>query len=161
MKRILGILLFLYVAIFFAACGRGGSSASDEAVYTDTITYMVYIRQQDPTDDYEAYYLSGLDAGRLIERIYSSVYHHQAQAYDFTTGEALSIDDIKTREVEHPEVYSHDNVSVIQFTEAWSYDESALSFKKKVLSIHIGYAKRDETGYIETNYPGFIVLMKE
>lgn len=159
MRNIFGILGCLFVAITFVACGNGGSSANNEPAYADTITYMVYIRQQDPTDDYEAFYLSGLDAEKLVEDIYSSVFHNLAQAYDFTTGDPLSIDDIKTREVEYPDVYSHDNVSVIQFTEAWSYDSEALSFHKKVLSIHIGYGKRDETGFIETNYPGFIILM--
>lgn len=162
MKGWLFILACVVLSSLMASCGGAASSADDSLAYDDTITYMVYIRQQDPSDDYEAMYLSGLDAERLVESIYSSVFHHQAKAYDFIDGHLLTIDEIKSREVEYPEVYSHDNVSVIQFTEAWAYDEAALQFKKKVLSIHIGYAKRDDdTGFIETNYPGFVIMMNE
>lgn len=163
MKCMWIIFACLVASVFYGGCSQSSSSHIDDGLaYDDTITYMVYIRQQDPSDDYEAMYLSGLDAERLVESIYSSVFHHQAKAYDFIDGHLLSIDEIKSREVEYPDVYSHDNVSVIQFTEAWAYDEAVLSFKKKVLSIHVGYAKRDdETGYIETNYPGFVVLMNE
>lgn len=125
----------------------------------DTIVYLVYVRPQNPADETEVQYLSHLQNEKLIDLIFESIYSHGAKAYDFLTGNELSIDDIKTLEVED-ERYSRSNVSVIQFTESWSFDAKNLSFDKKVLKIHVGYAVTDEDGVIVANRPGWVINMK-
>ncbi len=128
-------------------------------VVADTITYLVYVRPQNPADDIEVANLSHLQNDKLIDMIFESVYQHGAKAYDYITHKEYTIDDIKTREIEE-EIYSRRNVSVIQFTERWCYDAANLSFDKKVLKIHIGYAVYDEDSIIVANRPGMVIDMK-
>lgn len=153
-------------ASFLAACTTPTvelnithDASTTGTVVADTITYLVYVRPQNPADDYEVAYLSHLQKDELVNQIFESVYQHGAKAHDFVTGEELSIDDIKTREIEDSN-YSRDNVSAIQFTEEWVYDAKALLFQKKVLKIHIGYAVYDEDSIIVANRPSWVIDMK-
>ena len=151
------------IVALLAACTMKIDINEDKPQYVevaDTITYLVYVRPQFPADEYKVKYLSHLEREKLLDMIFDSIYSHGAKAYDFVTGEEMSIDDVKSLEIENP-CYSRDNVSAIQFTEAWGYNAEALSFQKKVLKIHIGYAVYDEDSIIVANRPSWVIDMKE
>lgn len=169
MKKFIAICL---AAMALASCNQSApeaipqaqqvaadTTASAPTLVADTITYLVYIRPQDLTDEFEVAYLSGLKVDLLVDQIFDAVYKHGAQATDFQTGQVYSIDDIKTRELTDPR-FAREKVSVIQFTERWFFDPVALQFKKEVLKIHVGYGIRNDAGFIEANRPGMVIDMK-
>lgn len=127
-------------------------------IFADTIRYNVEMIPSDPTDEYAAECISRLQKSQLIDSIFASIYQHGARVTRYSNGKEISLDDLKTLEIED-ERYARENVSILQFTEAWSYDAKALVFNKKVISIHIAYAVRDDDNYIVANRAGFVVQM--
>lgn len=125
----------------------------------DTITYNVYIRPSNPQDDFEVQCISRLDDQKLIDMIFTSIYSNGIKAYDYFDHREYTLDEIKSREVENPG-YSRDNISLIQFTERWIYNDSVPSFTKQVLKIHVAYGVRDENDIVVANRPGLVIDMK-
>ncbi len=160
MKRLARVVAAVVTLLTFAQCSQNRQPASESAstLVADTITYMVYVRPQDPSDEYEVAYVSHLDVDLLIDRIYDSVYKNGAKAYDYFEGFEFTLDSLKSREIEDPR-FSRDQVSVIQFTEEWRYDEKNMHFDKKVLKIHVAYGLKDEYGVTVANRPGFVIEM--
>lgn len=148
--------------MMLSACTSSDNQSSDNQLgeqIADGITYMVFIRPENPNDEFENECLKTLQDTLLIDKIFKSVYANGIKAYDYFNQNELSIEDIKVREVEDP-AYSRDKISVIQFTEQWFYNETKPSFTKKVTKIHIGYGVRNEDGIIVANHPGMVIYMK-
>lgn len=156
MKTIL--LISLTWTLFLTSCEKSTEETHLESV-ADDISYIVYVRPQDPNDEMQVQYLFGLHKEKLVEDLFSSVYLHQAKVHDFY-GNPMTIDDVKTLELSDVR-YSRDSISALQFKERWYYDAQAQTFQKKVVSVHVSYTgPRDDNGVILGNYPGFIIEMK-
>lgn len=147
------------IAMLSASCDKPSEVSPNLESVADDISYIVYVRPQDPNDEMQVQYLSGLQKERLIDGLFASVYKHQAKVHDFF-GKSMSPDDVKTLELSDIR-YSRDSISALQFTEKWYYDAQSQSFEKKVKSVHVSYTgPRDDNGVILGNYPGFIIEMK-
>lgn len=153
------ILLIITMVIFLSACADKNAHDTKQDKYkdmvADTIRYNVSIM---PIEDYEIESISRLDKDKLVNSLFESIYSHQAEVYDYTKGTKLTIDDVKTREIEDPR-FSRDLISVLQFTETWSYNSATQEFTKKVLSVHIAYAVFDDENNFVANRAGIVVKM--
>lgn len=156
MKQLSLILAIVGTILLANSCSQSSTSNKDVA-YTDTIVYNVLLK---PQDEYEAEWLKGLNKEALLDSIFTSIYYHGAEVYDFADDTKMTLDEVKTREIED-ERYSRNKVAVLQFTEAWRYDVVGMKFEKKVLSVHIAYEVIDSEGVWIGNRGGFIVKMKQ
>ena len=132
------------------------NTISDGVTVADTIRYTVNII---PLDEVDAESLSRLEKQKLVDMLFESIYMHQAEVHDFTSGALLSIDDVKTREIEDPR-FARELVSALQFTEKWSYNADTQHFSKDIISVHIAYAVFDEENYFVAHRAGIVLTMK-
>ena len=123
-------------------------------VSVDTIRYNVSLIAE---EDYEKDNLQYLNRMQLVDAIFSSVYNGKAQAYKFRDGSPISIDEMRRIEIEEPE-FRRNLVSLLQFTEAWEYDAAQVTFRKRVISVHVAYAIFHE-GKLAGLRAGFVVKM--
>lgn len=164
MKRIISIFA---LAMFLFACANKNETpvettpiqpaqTTDNGAVTvaDTIRYNVNVL---PLDEFEATSIERLEKQKLIDMIFESIYMHQAEVHDFSTGEKLSIDDVKTREIEDPR-FARELVSALQFTEKWSYNATTQHFNKEIITIHVAYAVFDDTAFV-AHRAGIVVTM--
>ena len=155
-------IIFGIIATLVTSCNSEKQSTDiqnvNATIFADTIRYNVEMTPSDPTDDYAAECIARLQKTQLLDSIFASIYQHGARVTRYSNGKEISLDELKTLEIED-ERYARENVSVLQFTETWSYDAKALIFNKKVISIHIAYALRDDDGYIVANRAGFVVQL--
>ena len=160
--KALRFFIFGIVATLVISCDGKKQSTDiqnvNATIFADTIRYNVEMTPSDPTDDYAAECIARLQKTQLLDSIFASIYQHGARVTRYSNGKEISLDELKTLEIED-ERYARENVSVLQFTETWSYDAKALIFNKKVISIHIAYALRDDDGYIVANRAGFVVQL--
>lgn len=155
-------VLFCSITLLLISCNSNTQQPElqnvNATIFADTIRYNVEMIPADPTDEYAAECISRLQKTQLIDSIFASIYQHGARVTRYSNEKEISLDELKTLEIED-ERYARENVSVLQFTETWSYDANALIFNKKVISIHIAYAVRDDDNFIVANRAGFVVQM--
>ncbi|MBP5365034.1 MAG: hypothetical protein J6Y82_03815 [Bacteroidales bacterium] len=126
-----------------------------DVIVADTIRYNVNVI---PIEDYEVESLAHLEKQKLVDMIFESIYMHQADVHDFSTGEKLSMDDVKTREIEDPR-FARELVSALQFTEKWAYNTTTQHFTKDIISVHVAYAVFDDTTFV-AHRAGIVVTMR-
>ncbi len=154
-------LLFILVAFSLTSCTQQPVKTQQITVNRgdlnfatcDTITYSVSFLA---SDDVEAENLSKIDYQNLVNNIFQSIYQGKATAIDFTEETPMSIDEVKTREIEDSR-YSRDKIKLLQFTEIWRYDAENVVFDKQVLQVHIAYEARDENDEFIAYRAGIIV----
>jgi len=86
----------------------------------DSVIYDVVIRDIDHEDPWESERLKTFKQDVFVDNIFDQLYEGKLFAYDFYTGEELTIKKIK--EIEKAEGFSRTKVSKIQFNEQWSID---------------------------------------
>lgn len=158
-------LIFTLLALIFATCTNTqevnnktdnfANVADSSIIVADTIKYNVRIMAINEDD---AENLKRVYNKQLVDMLFESIYQHQAKVYDYTTGNLLDIDDVKSREVEDPR-FDRELVSVLQFTEQWRYNSRNQVFAKKVISVHVAYAVFDENGDFFADRAGIIIAM--
>lgn len=117
------------------------------------IVYNVYLKPQDLRDPYAPELYEGFDRAAFVDSLFAAIYYNGAEVTDMN-GNALSIDDIKQREVEDPK-YSRDKVACVQFREVWAFSPAAKTMRKSVKSMLIGYEVVEDS-MIVTLRPGFV-----
>ena len=105
-------------------------------VIADTIIYDVNLVNKNPDDQWSTQRLKNLDLDLMLENIYNMVYSGRATAYNHTTGEKLTANQI--RELENTQGFNRKNVDMIQFKEVWFMNPDQLSITKKVISLVLG-----------------------
>lgn len=121
----------------------------------DPITYDVVIRNPDPDDAWTTERLEELDLKKLVKIVFQSVEDGKATAYNYHTGERMSITDIKN--LEQTDEFDKSKIGKIQFIEDWYFNEDLLIMNKKVKSIMLAYEVYDQFGKIRGYKAGFRV----
>lgn len=120
----------------------------------NTIEYIVYLKPTDQTDPYAPELYEHFDRAAFADSIMSAIYYHRARVTDYQTGEPLTIDDIKTREVEDPN-YARSKMAGVRFTEQWRFDPTTLTMAKRVTKMLVGYEVVSDSMIVALR-PGFL-----
>ena len=124
----------------------------------DSIMYIANVKNPDPD---AAYYmdqwLGGANTQLLADKIFDAVYNKKLKAYNYTTGDEMTIEDVKNLESE----FKRDNIGQILFTEDWYFDENKLKMYKQVNSLMLAYFRYDENGNLIGNKAGIRVYFNE
>ncbi|SRR6056297_728037 len=127
------------------------------SLIADTINYGVVVHNRDSSNRWLEKSLSGFERKDFIKRIFQAIYDKEIQPYDYFTGEALSVRDIKKLEKD-PE-FKRSRIGKIQFLERWYIDTTSLSMVKKVHSIMFAYEIYREDGTFRGYKPAFKVFL--
>jgi hypothetical protein len=106
-------------------------------ILADTIIYDVVIQNPNPDDTWTSHCLSGLKRKQMVDHIFDMIYSEKLVAFDHLTHEKLTPKQV--RKIESTEGFSRDQISMIQFTEAWYMREDTPEITKRVLSMVLGY----------------------
>lgn len=126
-------------------------------VMADTIQYSVDIKPENEDEPWLTEQVAQLNGNKLVDKLFESVYKHQANAYDFATGAPLTIEAVKDMEIK--ESYDRENATRLHFWECWKYDAQGAMFEKKVLQVMIAYQWRDEYGDLKGYKAGIVIKM--
>ncbi len=121
----------------------------------DSIMYIANVKNPDPDAYYMDDWLGGANTKLLADKIFDAVYSKRLKAYNYITGEEMSIEEIKDLEKE----FSRDNIGQILFTEDWYFDDKELKMYKQVNSIMLAYFRYDDDGNLLGNKSGIRVYL--
>jgi hypothetical protein len=144
LKLYLGIAL----VIMAGACRNPEPKAVAKAVHVvndtlagykvaDTIIYDVIIDKPNADDPWTKKCLKDLHRSMLVDSLFNMVYQGEVMAYSNETGERLTPKQVK--DLESAKGFSRNDISMIQFTEAWYLNPDGCTMTKKVLSMVLGY----------------------
>jgi hypothetical protein len=112
-----------------------------------------------PNDDkWIAQCLRGLHKKAFIDSIFNMVYSGKAAVYNQETNKKLAVRQVHT--IENKAGFSRDQVSMIQFTEAWYLNAGDQRMTKKVLSMVLGYNVYTPEGELIGPKPIFRIDLK-
>ena len=155
------ILSVLLMGTAFIACKHeGGEQASSEEHITgiqvaDTILYPVDIINLDSTDKWADIRLRRLQRKRMINMLFEAIYQGNVKAFDYYTDESFSPEDIK--EMEASGQFERNEVSQLQFEEAWYLDTINNRMTKEVQSVLLAWPVYDTNGAFQAYKAGFVV----
>lgn len=132
-------------------------NASDSAVVVaDSIMYITNVINPDPAEDYYMdEWLSGAKTEVLANFIFNAVYNKRLKAYNYITGEEMSVQEVEDLEKE----WKRENIGQILFTEDWYFDEKELKMYKQVNSIMLAYYTYSEDGFVRGNKAGIRIYL--
>jgi len=120
-------------------------------IIADSIMYITDVKNANPT---EAYYmdewLSGAKIEILANQIFKAIYDKKLPAYDYLSGNEMTIEEVKNLETE----WKRDNIGQILFTEDWYFDPVQMKMYKQVNSLMLAYFRYDSEGNISGNKSG-------
>lgn len=126
------------------------------SVIADSIMYITNVINPDPSEEYYMKdWLGGAKIEILANHIFKAVYDGKLKAYNYISGEEMTIEQIKELDKE----YKREHIGQILFTEDWYFDENELKMYKQVNSIMLAYFKYDEEGNIFGNKDGIRVYL--
>ncbi len=126
------------------------------SVIADSIMYITNVINPDPVEEYYMKdWLGGAKIEILANHIFKAVYDGKLKAYNYITGEEMTIEQIK----ELDEEYKREHIGQILFTEDWYFDQNELKMYKQVNSIMLAYFKYDEEGNIFGNKDGIRIYL--
>lgn len=157
-KTITKFVLFIGIAFFLHSCREPcqedtkqkkpiKESSSKHEVDTNKVLAVesfknnVEIIITDPDDVYKTESLQNLRNKNFVNDIFDLVYKEEVEIFDPTTGDPMSLEQVK--EIEASDEFDRSLISVIQFDEDWYFNMEEMTFEKKVNSIKLGYAKYD------------------
>ena len=123
------------------------------------ITYDVVIKNPDPDDTWAEERLENMNLEKLIEIIFEAIKDGQATAFNYHTGETMSMKDIK--KLEKTEEFEKSKIAKVQFVEDWYFDAKSLTMQKKVKSIMLAYEVYDQFGKIRGYKAAFKIDLNE
>ena len=126
-------------------------------VIADTITYDVEIKNNNVEDTWKEECLKHVNRKALTNIIFNAVYNKRLTAYNYRSGESMTIEEVKTMEKE----YSRDRISKMQFIEEWFFNEEDLVFGKKVIGIMLAYEVYDYEGAVRGHSAGIVVYLNK
>jgi len=126
-------------------------------VIADTITYDVEIKNSNVEDTWKEECLKHIDRKALTNIIFNAVYNKRLTAYNYRSGEAMTIDEVKALEKE----YNRDLISKMQFIEKWFFNETDLVFGKKIIGIMLAYEVYNDEGEIRGHTAGIVVYFNK
>jgi hypothetical protein len=160
------VVLISCAVLMLAGCKKPAPTSTQSLIdkdtlsydlIADTITYDVVIKNTVSVDPVSDKFLRYLDKTTLIDDIFKSIYAGKLTAYNYDTKNKLSLTEIKVMEGE--EGYSREYIGKIQFAEVWLYNVDHSVFKKKVLSMVLGYEQFNDDGTLRGYKPMFKVYL--
>ena len=121
----------------------------------DSIMYITNVKNPDPEAYYMKDWLGGANIQLLADKIFDAVYSKKLNAYNYITGEKMTIEDVKNLEEE----FSRKDIGQILFTEDWYFDEKKLKMYKQVNSIMLAYFRYDDDGNLLGNKAGIRIYL--
>ncbi len=121
----------------------------------DSIMYITNVKNPDPEAYYMKDWLGGAKIQLLADKIFDAVYSKRLKAYNYITGEEMTIEEIKNLEKE----FKREDIGQILFTEDWYFDEQELKMYKQVNSIMLAYFRYDDDGNLLGNKSGIRVYL--
>ncbi len=107
-------------------------------VIADSVMYTALVKNPNPVEDeYMNEWLANIDMKNFAGALFNAVYKEKLTAYDYITGDTMSLDDVKELEKE----FDRDKIGKILFTEEWYFDEINLQMYKRVNSIMLAYER--------------------
>ena len=163
------LFAFFAILVTLSSCGKSpnpaaasdGSFNQQASVWDghggQTIVYNVYLKPiVDSGVELEAEEsLANFNREAFVDSLFQSVYYHKARITNFL-GDSLSIEDVKTLEIEDPN-YSRDKLAGVQFTEEWFLNPATRHLEKKVISMLVGYEVYDQNGDYCALRPGLVI----
>ena len=167
--------LFIVISLFIFACKSEDNgkketetlkdvntqvliSGNEATRVADSITYIANVKNPDPA---EAYYmdkwLGGAKIKNLADMIFTAVYDGRLKAYNYMTGDEMSLEDVKTLETD----WKRDDIGQILFTEDWFFDSKSLKMYKQVNSVMLAYFRYNENGELLGNQHGIRVYFND
>lgn len=170
--------LALLALFLFPACNN--KKSTDNWVVTERIQYDVTIHNSEPDMDWWVQNLEGISREKLLADVFGQVSEGKVKAYEFSTVEPYTTDDIKkmmrrvdTISVERP-VPPYDlvdtvmvteirisDVSRLRFLEEWQMNEKTLEITKKVAGICPMVERFSDSGELRGYKPLFWVFFDE
>ena len=155
-----GISLELLVLIlFFSACRTTEKEKPLIGLPLGEIIYDTFLINRDSTDAWGDECLAKFDRKTLIDKVFENVYNGRIIAYDYFTGEKLSLEQIAKMEKEG--IFTRKDISKIQFSERWIWDESIVQLRKELISMTIAYEVYNESGVSRGQKPIFKLIFKK
>ncbi len=128
------------------------------SVIADSIMYITNVINPAPSEDYYMKdWLGGANIEILANHIFKAVYEGKLKAYDYSSGNEMTIEEIKMMDNED----KREHIGQILFTEDWYFDETELRMFKQVNSIMLAYFRFDEEGNIIGNKAGIRVYLND
>ncbi len=130
---------------------------SNSVLIADTVTYAIEIKNNDKYDTWNEECLQYVNRNALRNIIFNAIYNKRLTAYDYSTGKAMSIEEVRALENKN----DRELISKIQFVEKWFFDENNLIFGKKVISIMLAYERKNDEGEVLGYKAGIVVRFNE
>jgi len=130
-------------------------TALNAAIIADTVIYDVIVKNPDASDLWTEETLRNLNRRGFVDLIFNAVYREELVAFDYFTGQAMTVRDIA--DLENDAEFSRENIGMLQFSEEWYFDEENLRMKKRVNSVSLGYEVYDTDGRIRGYKPAFLI----
>lgn len=159
-SHLTGISLELIILVLFStACQNTDNVKPPTGLPMGEIIYDTFLINRDSTDTWGDECLAKFDRKALIEKIFENVYSGRITAYDYFTGEKLSPQQI--RKMEKEGIFTRKDISKIQFSEQWIWDESLVQMRKELISMTIAYEVYNESGVSRGQKPIFKLIFKK
>ena len=153
-------LEFLIFFILFSSCQNSEKiNPPTLGVPVGEIIYDTFLINRDSTDTWEDECLAKFDRKTLVDKVFENVYNGRIIAYDYFTGEKLSPEQI--RKMEKGGIFTRKDISKIQFSERWIWDESTVQMRKELISMTIAYEVYNESGVSRGQKPVFKLIFKK
>jgi hypothetical protein len=124
----------------------------------DSIMYITTVINPNPAEDYYMKdWLGGADIQSLAELLFKAVYADKLKAYDYLTGDELTMEEVKAIDEE----FKREDIGQILFTEDWYFDEKDMKMYKQVNSVMMAYYRYADDGTIMGNKAGIRVYFNE
>jgi len=150
--------LIAIIALVLSSCSTDNKYEFDKNSATfiaDSIMYTAIVHNPDPADDYMDEWLKNVKSEVLADAIFKAVYKEKLIAYDYITGKAMTIKEVKDLEEE----YARETIGKLLFTEEWYFDEENMQMHKKVNSIMLAYERKDENSVTYSYKAGIRVYL--
>jgi hypothetical protein len=156
MKRI--VYLLIITIIISVSCKERNtghkttpSPVSHEApadavpVANDIVTEII-IKPDTEGDPWDIEKVSGYTGSDFIDDIFKKIYDGSMTVYDYHSGEALSVSDV--RKIENEFGNDRSKIGKLSFTEDWYYYPSANRLEKRTRSVTFGYELYNNLGKV-------------
>jgi len=167
------LIVFILSSFFlFAGCKdvkkEGNCPLPDESktigleegiLLANPITYDVIVKNPDPDDTWAEERLESMNLDKLIEIILDAIEEGQVTAFNYHTGETMSMKDIK--KLEKTEEFDKSRIAKVQFVEDWYFDDKCFAMQKKVKSIMLAYEVYDQFGKIRGYKAAFKINLND
>lgn len=171
MKTIIPLGLLLYILAIGCTPGPNekydsSSSArqkykpdSLEMLLASPIIYDVLVKNPDLEDTWASEKIESFQKDDFVNIIFKAIYNGNIKAYNYHTGEEISLKEI--RALENSEEFDRSKIGKIQFEEDWYFNEKEFILTKKIKSIILAYEVIDQFGEIRAYKGAFLVPLNE